>query len=225
MSELSEKMADAVGESAADPLSAAYSVRQSQSALAADQLDAALEAIQQALSITPDLPAAQYQMAYVLRAQSAVAGELKESLEESLEESLDWYARAFLRQPVLGDSMGWCRVMVLGFARYAQAMPIAEFWTLQRPEEAIGWFMYGTCRLAVQQPASMPLLRAWALDSSIVDLPNNLGGAYLLEGDLVQAEYWLAVALDRQPVDENTLSNVALLRRIKAAQSTSSQES
>ncbi len=210
-----------------DPLSKPITAEQwllhSQVALAASQLDVALDAVQQALAITADLPSAQYQMAYVLRAQSDVAAVADvpngESQEDVLAEALDWYAQAFLLQPRLGDSLGWCRAMVIGFARFAQAMPIAQFWTVQRPDEAMGWFMYGTCRLAAQQPASVCLLRAWALDQSIADLPNNLGGAYLLEGDLAQAEHWLGIALARQPTDDNTLSNVALLRRMSAAQS------
>ncbi|MDE2422576.1 MAG: hypothetical protein KGO49_15520 [Gammaproteobacteria bacterium] len=184
-----------------DPLSAENWVLQSQLALELKNYDDAMGAVQHALRIAPDFAPAQYQMAYVLRAQSDVEG------------ALDWYAKAFAGHPVLADSLGWCRVMVLVFAKYALALPIAEYWTIHRPDEAAGWFMYGTCRLAVQQRASAQLLRAWSLDSSILDLPNNLGGAYLLEEDLVQAEHWLTVALERQPEDENTLSNLALLRR------------
>ena len=190
----------------ASPLSAEVWVLQSRLALALGNPEAALGAVQYALKITPDFPLALYQMAYVCRAQSDVAG------------ALDWYAQAFLQHPVLGDSLGWCHAMVLGFARYEQAMPIAAFWTVQRPDEAAGWFMYGTCRLAMRQPAWVELLQAWALDESIVDLPNNLGGAYLMVGDLAQAGHWLGIALARQPTDENTLSNVALLRQMSVAQ-------
>jgi tetratricopeptide (TPR) repeat protein len=218
MSELSEKVGnllyaqdwDAASDAVeaaqnADPLSAENWVLQSQLALELKNIDAALGAVQHALRILPDFPPAQYQMAYVLRAQSDVEG------------ALDWYAKAFAQHPVLADSLGWCRVMVLVYAKHALALPIAEYWTVQRPDEAAGWFMYGTCRLAVQQSAAIPLQRAWSLDSSILDLPNNLGGAYLLEGDLVQAEHWLSVARDRQPEDANTLSNIALLHKLQSA--------
>lgn len=220
MSELSEKVghllyeqdwdtaSDAVEAARnADPLSAENWVLQSQLALELKSIDAALGAVQHALRISPDFPPAQYQMAYVLRAQSDVEG------------ALDWYAKAFAQHPVLADSLGWCRVMVLVYAKYALALPIAEYWTVQRSDEAAGWFMYGTCRLAMQQSASIQLQRAWTLDSSILDLPNNLGGAYLLEGDLVQAEYWLSIARDRQPEDVNTLSNISLLQKIQSARS------
>ena len=214
MSELSKKVGDlldaddldgasALIESArnADPLSAENWTLQSQLALKRNNLHDAMNAVQHALRLSPDFSPAQYQMAYVLRAQSDVEG------------ALVWYAKAFAGRPVLADSLGWCRVMVLVFAKYALALPIAEYWTIHRPDEAAGWFMYGTCRLAMQQAASAQLLRAWSLDSSILDLPNNLGGAYLLEGNLVQAEYWLIIALERQPEDENTRSNLTLLRR------------
>ncbi|MDE2422309.1 MAG: tetratricopeptide repeat protein [Gammaproteobacteria bacterium] len=214
MSELSKKIGDLLDaedlDSASalverarneDPLSAENWVLQSQLALKLKNTHDAMNAVQHALRLSPDFPPAQYQMAYVLRAQSDVEG------------ALDWYAKAFAGHPVLADSLGWCRVMVLVFAKYALALPIAEYWTIYRPDEAAGWFMYGTCRLAMQQKASAQLLQAWSLDSSILDLPNNLGGAYLLEGDLVQAEYWLRVALERQPDDENTRANLDLLRR------------
>ena len=214
MSELSQKVGDlldaedldsatALVESArrADPLSAENWVLQSQLALKLKNIQGAMDAVQHALHISPDFPPAQYQMAYVLRARSDVEG------------ALDWYAKAFAQHPVLADSLGWCRVMVLVFTQYALALPIAEYWTIHRPDEAAGWFMYGTCRLAIGQAASTQLLRAWSLDSGILDLPNNLGGAYLLEGDLVKAEYWLGIALERQPEDVNTLSNLSLLRR------------
>jgi tetratricopeptide (TPR) repeat protein len=188
-----------------DPLSAENWVLQSQLALELKNYEEALGAARHALRCAPNFAPAEYQMAYVLRAQSEV------------ESALDWYAKAFSRHPVLADSLGWCRVMVLVFAKYALALPIAQYWTLHRPDEAAGWFMFGTCRLAMQQPASAQLLRAWQLDPSILDLPNNLGGAYLLEGDLVQAKHWLDVALDRQPNDENTLSNLALLKKLNPA--------
>jgi len=217
MSELSKKVGDlldaedldsavALVESAqnADPLSAETWVLQSQLALKLKNTQGAMDAVQHALRLSPDFPPAQYQMAYVLRAQSDVEG------------ALDWYAQAFAGYPVLADSLGWCRVMVLVFAKYTLALPIAEYWTIHRPDEAAGWFMYGTCRLAIGQAASAQLLRAWSLDSSILDLPNNLGGAYLLEGDLVQAEHWLSLALERQPDDENTRSNRLLLQKLQS---------
>lgn len=216
MSELSEKVgallhaeewqrASAVIKAAqqADPLSAESWVLQSQFALALKNTDDALDAVQQALRISPNFAPAQYQIAYVLREDANV------------EDALDWYAKAFANQPVLADSLGWCRAMVVIFAKYALALPIAEYWTMQRPDEAMGWFMLGTCRLALQQSASALLLQAWSLDPSILDLPNNLGGAYLQEGDLTQADYWLGIAIDRQPEDHNTLSNLTLLQKLQ----------
>jgi len=94
-------------------------------------------------------------------------------------------------------------------------MPIAEFWSRQRPDEAGAWFLLGSCRLALRLDATEALLKAWALDPGILDLPNNLGGAYLMKGDLVQAQHWLNLALERQADDENTLSNLALLDKLK----------
>lgn len=188
----------------ADPVSAEGWVLQSQLALELKNNDDALGAVEHALRIEPNFAPAMYQMAYILRAQNQV------------EDALTWYARAFSIHPVLADSLGWCHVMVLAFGEYALALPIAEYWTEQRPTDAAGWFLLGTCRLALRQSAIEPLKRAWELDSSILDLPNNLGGAYLLDGDLAQAEHWLQVALERQPDDENTLSNITLLRKRQA---------
>lgn len=217
MSELSEKVGDLLYTQdwdtafdmlevarKADPLSAENWVLQSRLALELKNYDDAMGAVQHALRIAPDFAPAHYQMAYVLRAQSNV------------EDALDWYAKAFSKHPVLADSLGWCRAMVLIFAKYTLALPIAEYWTVHRPYEAMGWFMYGTCRLAIGHVASAQLLQAWSLDSSILDLPNNLGGAYLFEGDLVKAEYWLSIALDRQPEDINTLSNLSLLQKLRS---------
>lgn len=187
-----------------EPLSVENLVLQSQVFLEGGGLADALSTVEHALELSPDFAPALYQKAYVLRAQNNV------------EEALVSYARAFSLQPVLADSLGWCHVIVLAFGEYALAMRIADYWTVQRPDDAAGWFLFGTCRLAMQQSAIEQLQRAWELDSSIVDLPNNLAGAYLLEGDLGQAEHWLQVAIDRQPNDENTLSNLALLRKLQS---------
>lgn len=218
MSELSEKVGDLLAQQNwdsafdeieaarnADPFSAEGWVLQSQLALELKNIDDALGAVEHALRIAPNFAPAMYQMAYVLRAQNQVP------------DALTWYARAFSIHPVLADSLGWCHVMVLSFGEYVMAMPIAEYWTVQRSSDAAGWFLFGTCCLAMRQSATVSLNRAWELDSSILDLPNNLGGAYLLDGDLVQAEHWLQVALDRQPDDENTQSNIALLKKLQSA--------
>ncbi len=218
MSELSEKVGDLLEQQNwdsafdeieaarnADPLSAEGWVLQSQLALELKNIDEALAAVEHALRIAPDFAPAMYQMAYVLRAQ------------KHFHEALAWYARAFSLHPVLADSLGWCHVMVLSFGEYALAMPIAEYWTVQRSSDGAGWFLFGTCRLAMRQSAIAQLNRAWELDPTILDLPNNLGGAYLLNGDLANAEHWLQVALKRQPEDENTLSNIALLRKLQSA--------
>jgi len=218
MSELSEKVGDLLEQQNwdsaveeieaarnADPLSAESWVLQSQLALELKNIDEALAAVEQALRIAPDFAPAMYQMAYVLRAQ------------KHFHEALAWYARAFSLHPVLADSLGWCHVMVLSFGEYAMAMPIAEYWTVQCSSDAAGWFLFGTCRLAMRQSAIAQLNHAWELDPTILDLPNNLGGAYLLNGDLVNAEHWLQVALERQPDDENTQSNIALLRKLQSA--------
>ena len=218
MSELSEKVGELLEQENwdsafdeiemarhADPLSAESWVLQSQLSLELKNIDDALGAAQHALRLTPNFAPAMYQMAYILRAQNQI------------EDALNWYARAFIIHPVLADSLGWCHVMVLAFGKYDLALPIAECWTVQRSTDAAGWFLLGTCRLGMRQYAIESLNRAWELDSTIVDLPNNLGAAYLLQGDLGQAEHWLQVALERQPEDENTHSNIALLKKLQAA--------
>ncbi|AXI03401.1 tetratricopeptide repeat protein [Aquirhabdus parva] len=186
--------------------SAEHWVMQSRVFLEMKRLSYALSSVQHALSLSPNFAPAHYQMAYVLRAQGQVA------------DAIVSYARAFNLHPVLGDSLGWCHAMVLIFAQYQFAMPIAEFWSRQRPDEAGAWFLLGSCRLALRLDATEALLKAWALDPSILDLPNNLGGAYLMKGDLVQAQHWLNLALERQADDENTLSNLALLDKLKKKQ-------
>ncbi len=189
-----------------NPSCAEHWVMQSRVFLEMKRLDHALSATQHALSLSPHFAPAHYQLAYVLRAQGQVA------------DAIVSYAHAFAILPVLGDSLGWCHAMVMVFARYQLAMPIAEYWSQQQPKDAAGWFLLGSCRLALRLPSTEPLLRAWALDPSILDLPNNLGGAYLIQGDLVQAQYWLDIAFERQAEDEHTLSNIALLKKVKSQQ-------